>query len=143
MFLLVLVALAFTAVWEWVFVREARRSTTRRGKAARCLLAAIPPVLWLVVVLAPNFMGTRSSYECSACVRNLKQLDGAKATWALEGRHKEWETPLDADLFGPDKYMRQRPVCYEGGTYRIGTVAENSTCSLGGLNHSLPKTLGL
>ena len=77
----------------------------------------------------------RIDYAKCACIANLKQIQGAKATWALE--HKLANTdPTDSDLFGPGKYIREKPVCPQGGTYKLRGVEENPVCSIGGEGHS-------
>jgi hypothetical protein len=65
-----------------------------------------------------------------ACLANRKQMEGAKATWALEGHKSDNDTPTDSDLFGADLYMRDKPVCSEGGMYALGRVQEPVRCSL-------------
>jgi len=39
------------------------------------------------------------------------------------------EIPRDADLFGPQAYIRAKPQCPEGGEYTIGKVGEHPRCS--------------
>ena len=76
---------------------------------------------------------TRSAL-CS-CIAQLKQIDGAKATWALEHQKKADDAPLDSDLFGPNAYIAYKPVCPRGGTYTIGKVGEYARCTIP--HHSL------
>jgi prepilin-type N-terminal cleavage/methylation domain-containing protein len=40
----------------------------------------------LATIAIPNFVRARLKAQQSACINNLKQLDGAKQTWALESR---------------------------------------------------------
>jgi len=49
------------------------------------------------------------------CKSKLKQVSGAKASWALETRKSENDAPIDADLFGPNSYIRKKPPCPTGG----------------------------
>jgi hypothetical protein len=79
------------------------------------------------------------SHDCSpraACIANLKQIDGAKAVWALEKQKGTNDVPADSDLFGKDNFIREKPVCPQDGTYKLGSVSEKPTCSIPG--HSLP-----
>jgi hypothetical protein len=64
------------------------------------------------------------------CIANLKQLDGAKNSWALEYRKTTNDTPTDSDLFGPNGYIQQKPSCPEGGIYLIGKVGESPRCTI-------------
>src|SRR5690242_18269762 len=45
------------------------------------------------------------------CRENLHQLDGAKQVWAVENRKVDADVPTDSDLFGPGKYMSEKPKC--------------------------------
>lgn len=75
-----------------------------------------------VIILAPAV----------ACRNTLHQLYGAKHQWALENRKTQTETPTDADLFGATRYMAAKPTCPSGGSYTLGAVRENPTCSIEG-----------
>jgi predicted RNase H-like nuclease (RuvC/YqgF family) len=66
------------------------------------------------------------------CIGNLKQIEAAKATWALQMHKAPNEMPLDADLFGPGKYLPQKPVCPSGGVYTLGPVGGKPTCTAPG-----------
>lgn len=66
----------------------------------------------------------------SACPNSLQQIEGAKATWALEHQIRTNATPTDADLFGADKYIRQKPSCPEGGVLSMGDLEHPATCSI-------------
>lgn len=76
-----------------------------------------------------------TSSSKSSCIGNLKQLDGAKATWALENKMSSTDVPVDSDLFGATLYIRDKPVCPGGGTYTFGSVLELVQCSIS--SHSL------
>ncbi len=66
------------------------------------------------------------------CVLHLQGISGAKATWALEFSKRAADVPTDAELFGLNKYLSQRPVCPSGGAYVIGAAGENPRCSVPG-----------
>jgi hypothetical protein len=66
------------------------------------------------------------------CIAKLRNIDGAKATWALENKKTDADIPTDADLFGPTAYMRQKPQCPQGGVYTIARVGDRPTCSVPG-----------
>ena len=67
-----------------------------------------------------------------SCVMNLKCIEGAKATWALENHKASPDVPADADLFGPTGYIREKPACPAGGAYRIRAVDKKPRCSIPG-----------
>ncbi len=64
------------------------------------------------------------------CVVNLRAIEGAKLNWALENRKTTNDVPTDADLFGEDRYIREKPQCPENGIYGLGRVSEKPTCSV-------------
>lgn len=73
-----------------------------------------------------------------ACVANLKMIEGAKATWAIENRKDPDAVPADSDLFGADNSIREKPVCPAGGVYTLNAVNRSPQCSLhGGLSTEL------
>ena len=65
----------------------------------------------------------------NACIANLKQIDGAKATWALENHKTSRDVPAATDLYGAAAYIRDEPTCPRGGKYVIGSVWQKPTCS--------------
>lgn len=92
----------------------------------------------LAAIAIPNFVKARSLSQRNACVANLKQIDGAKASWAMEQKKNNADTPVDSDLFGADVYIKEKPACPGGGTYTLTAVDARTTCSQAAAGHSLP-----
>jgi hypothetical protein len=90
----------------------------------------------LLVIAIPNFVKARANSCKNACIANLKQIEGAKATWALEYQQPPTAVPTEADIYGPNRYIRTTNVCSQGGIYRLGAVGEKPTCSLGASDSS-------
>jgi hypothetical protein len=87
----------------------------------------------LTVAAHDGFFRVRCSLPMStACISNLKMLEGAKGTWALEKAVGSNAVPTDADLFGVDLYIREKPVCPAEGTYTLGAVHQKPRCSIRG-----------
>jgi prepilin-type N-terminal cleavage/methylation domain-containing protein len=84
----------------------------------------------LAAIAVPNFVKARTASQKNACIANLKQMDGAKATWALEQKKSSSDTPVDTDLFGATSYIRDKPACPGGGSYTLDNVANKPTCSI-------------
>jgi prepilin-type N-terminal cleavage/methylation domain-containing protein len=84
----------------------------------------------LAAIAIPNFVKARQASQKSACVANLKQIEGAKATWALENKKVGTDTPTDGDLFGATLYIREKPACPASGTYTINNVDTRPACSV-------------
>jgi prepilin-type N-terminal cleavage/methylation domain-containing protein len=47
----------------------------------------------LATIAIPNFVRARLKAQQSACINNLRQIDGAKQTWALENKAGQNATP--------------------------------------------------
>ena len=106
-----------------------------RSRSTGFTLVEIMIVVAIIALLAaiaiPNFVKARSASQKSACIANLKQVNGAKATWALEAKKVNADSPADTDLFGATQYIRIKPSCPGGGVYTIDIVANVPTCTLG------------
>jgi prepilin-type N-terminal cleavage/methylation domain-containing protein len=84
----------------------------------------------LAAIAIPNFVKARTASQKSACVANLKQIEGAKATWALENKKIGSDTAADSDLFGTTLYIRVKPACPANGTYAINNVDTKASCTV-------------
>ena len=51
---------------------------------------------------------------------------------AMDFQKRPTDVPLDTDLFGPGKYLPQKPACPSGGVYTLGAVQAKPTCSVPG-----------
>ena len=84
----------------------------------------------LAAVAIPNFVKARQASQKAACIMNLRAIEGAKATWALEAKKSNSDVPSDADLFGPVNYIREKPSCPANGTYSLNDVASRPACTV-------------
>jgi general secretion pathway protein G len=94
----------------------------------------------LAAIAIPNFLKARTSSQRNACINNLKQMHGAKSTWAMENKKATTDVPADADLFGADKYIAKKPECPAGGNYTLADVGTPPSCDKNGVPdlHVLP-----
>ncbi len=74
-------------------------------------------------------------------MNNLRLLDSAKQTWALEHHKSPDDTPTWADLkpyltIGTMDAPYPNVSCPSGGTYTLGCMSNKPTCSIAG--HALP-----
>ena len=109
--------------------------TSRRRKAGFTLVEIMFVVLiigLLAAIAIPNFVKARTNSQRSACIANLRQIEGAKHEWALETKKGSTDLPVQTDLYGTDKYIREEPTCPGSGTYTINIVITKPTCSLTG-----------
>jgi len=104
------------------------------SKAA--LLVPVAVVGALTAIAIPNFVKARATSQRNACDNNLRQIEGAKATWALEKKKTAEDVPTWDDLMPyVGTSTGRRPVCAEGGIYQINKVGDKPTCSIPG--HSI------
>lgn len=82
----------------------------------------------LVAIGSPQFVKARESSRARTCASGLRQLDSAKAQWALEHNKKETETPTQAEVMA---YLKVYPECPSGGVLTINAVGQAPTCSYG------------
>ena len=92
-----------------------------------CAMLVVTITLVTMVVLSVRPHMGRS---LNSCYSLLRQIEGAKAAWALDEKKTTNDTPADSDLFGATNYIRDRPICPQGGVYTIGRVGEKPQCSL-------------
>ena len=108
----------------------------KMGRKTAFTLVEIMIVVAIIGLLAaiaiPNFIKAREASQKNACINNLRQLDGAKQTWALETKQIGTATPTDGDLFGSTLYIREKPACPANGVYTLGTVDTKPVCNISG-----------
>ena len=108
-----------------------------------------PGTLFLFVVLClcvgifvalaiPRPLGPRTTPK-NACINNLRMLDGAKQTWALEHQRTNGDVPAWADIqvyLDPSTNNRIVLKCPVGGIYTLGAMSNKPVCSIP--DHILP-----
>ncbi|HZQ47406.1 MAG TPA: hypothetical protein VFC07_10370 [Verrucomicrobiae bacterium] len=71
--------------------------------------------------------------QTAQCLNNLRQIDGAKQTWALEMKKSPNDVPTWQDVLrylGPPN--SSAPRCPSGGTYQLNDLNHPPTCSIPG-----------
>ena len=113
-------------------------NTSRRSAFTLVEIMIVVAIIGLLAAIAiPNFIKAREASQKNACIANLKQIDGAKNTWALEEKKVNSDSPTDAVLFGTTLYIREKPVCPANGTYTLGVVSDKPVCSYSTVGHTL------
>lgn len=95
------------------------------------LIFAIGAILALVLFIGYNKRNTElKNTQRDVCINNLRIFDAAENQWAMENHKTTNDVPTLADL---QPYMRNDPNtanCPAGGTYTIGHVGQEPTCSI-------------
>jgi prepilin-type N-terminal cleavage/methylation domain-containing protein len=118
---------------------QAMRSRQQSGMTLIEVLTVVSIVGLLAVLALPNYQQSRGRAARTACIDNLRLIEGAKHQWALDFRKSSADTPLDADLFGSSAYVRAKPACPADGDYILNPVSTPAVCSQEGpLDHRLP-----
>jgi prepilin-type N-terminal cleavage/methylation domain-containing protein len=102
---------------------------TRKGFTLVEIMIVVAIIGLLAAIAIPNFIKARQSSQTNACINNLRQIEGAKATWALETKQTGSATPVETDLYGSTLYIRDTPLCPGSGSYTINAINTKAACS--------------
>ena len=83
----------------------------------------------LAAIAIPSFMKSRTTSQQNACINNLRQLESAKEQWAMAQNKKDGDPAITTQI---TSYIKggNMPKCPGGGTYNVGLVGSNATCSI-------------
>ena len=86
----------------------------------------------MLAIAVPNFVQARANATSKTCYYNLEKIYMAKQQWAMDNNKGVTATPAMTDLVGPNLYIKNVSGCPMGGTYTLGDVSTQPTCSIGG-----------
>lgn len=82
----------------------------------------------IAAIAIPSFIMARRESQTKTCVENLMKIAEAKE-WAVANKKNEGDAVLKKEV---EKYLpgNRLPLCPSNGTYTLGKVGENPTCSV-------------
>ena len=94
----------------------------------------------LAAIAIPRFLKARGTSQMNACINNLRQIDAATQTWAMENNKSGTDAVTSATI---QPYVNRGtgaiwPTCPSGGTYGLSDVQTKPTCTKSSLGHILP-----
>ena len=127
------------SLWK-ILIKLVRRE---RDKVKRLILAAVisPVVCVLSFYYHPGAASARHAARAATCRMNLVCIEEAKQAWAEErgasqsgkvaGGWEALEKYFKENRFTRTQWVDLRPRCPSGGSYNIGCIGEDPSCSIG------------
>ena len=89
---------------------------------------------------SPKFIRASPFVNKEVCIAQLKAIDLAIKTWAIEARKNSSDVVEETDI---TPYLKNTVVCPNGGTafadsYQVTTIADPPTCRRDPVKHKLP-----
>ena len=110
---------------------------TRAGFTLIEIMIVTGIIALLASISVIYFNRVRLYTQRNSCIKNLSTIEAAKQIWGVEKGKTTGAAPTEADLIGPLLYIKQLPVCPGSGSYSLGTIGSDATCTAVAEGHVL------